>query len=423
MVKHANLFHHLVKKKILLAGDLILDRYTIGKTKRISPEAPVPVVLVEREEEKAGGAGNVALNLKALGMDVTLLGLIGDDQAGKNLQLLLQNNGIATQCVIQKGYKTPHKVRIIASSQQLVRVDFEEEGHLEKEAEEQLIKTIPALVSSHDLIAISDYAKGFLTNTLLRALIDEGRRQNKIVIVDPKGADFTKYANATLIKPNLSEAFAAAKIVTRSLDEAARAIFQRVPFDTLMITRSEDGISLFFKDGKREDHPVVSRQVRDGTGAGDTVLAMLAASLANHLSISESCDLANIAAACSIEKLGCVQVTLPEVARRMIELQPGNKIFSKESIVALRQALYDEPFIVCEMKSLSEVNGALLRSLKAAKNDEERLKLVVAIEKEGSDEELLLHLSSLKDIDYVYVGPKVTMRDELKPEKTLSFCD
>jgi D-beta-D-heptose 7-phosphate kinase/D-beta-D-heptose 1-phosphate adenosyltransferase len=302
------------QKRVLVAGDFMLDRYTLGTCKRISPEAPVPIVAVDREEEKAGGAGNVVLNLISLGMNAIPFGRVGDDHAGSALIDHFQAEGVDTRYLVkEKGFQTPLKVRLIASSQQLLRVDFEKPKGISQETEELLLKQIPDMLADIDLVAISDYAKGFLTAKILSKLIEEAKKRSLIVISDPKGIDFTKYAGSTILKPNLSEALAQAPGIS-DLATVAQLVFSRVPLDVLMITRSEAGISLFYPGGKQEDHPVQPREVKDVTGAGDTVLATLSAALANKYSLGDATQLANIAAQIAVSRLGCARVTCAEIA-------------------------------------------------------------------------------------------------------------
>lgn len=303
----------ILPKKVLVAGDFMLDRYTFGKSTRISPEAPVPVVTVDREEERAGGAGNVALNLISLGMKAQVLGRVGDDAAARALLSSLADEGVDTSWLISEaGYTTPQKVRLIASNQQVARIDYEKITPLGASYEDELIAQIPEMLQNVSCVAISDYGKGFLTVRLLRALIDQARRNNIPVIADPKGKDFTKYSRATCLKPNLSEARAAMPLCD-TLRDAAQQILQNTQVDVLMVTKSEEGISLFYPDGKEDLFPVEAKEVKDVTGAGDTVLAMLAAAYSNDIPIREGAQLANIAAQVAVQRIGCARVSLSEV--------------------------------------------------------------------------------------------------------------
>ncbi len=304
----------MVIKKVLVAGDFFLDAYTIGKASRLSPEAPVPVVLVEREEFKAGGAGNVCLNLKTQGVRVKAFGRVGDDEKGEILRGTLQNESIETAALFShKGYKTAVKHRIIAGYQQIVRIDYEKiTPYLSNGV------CFDELFFDVGVLAISDYGKGFLSPSLLQQLIKEAKERSIPVISDPKGRDFTLYSGSTIIKPNEGEAYEAAGLDRGSaLEKVADLLFKQVNMDILMITRSDKGISLFFKEGGRQDFPVVAHQVRDVTGAGDTVLATLAASFLKGLSIEEAVMRSNAAASLVIERLGCATVTNDEIEERM----------------------------------------------------------------------------------------------------------
>ncbi len=214
MVKFIGALSRLSRSKVLVAGDLVVDTYTIGKARRISPEAPVAVINVQREEQRPGMAGNVLLNLLSMGCDVSAISRVGNDSSGIMLRSLLEAEGIDTSGIIQEhNYTTPVKNRIIAENQQIVRVDYENVTPLQQESEQILIKRLPELLKDVKVVAISDYGKGFLTDKLLEALIDNATALKIPVITDPKGLDFTKYRRSTLIKPNLSEAYAAAGVV------------------------------------------------------------------------------------------------------------------------------------------------------------------------------------------------------------------
>ena len=408
MVKLTHVFNQIEERKILVAGDFMVDRYTFGKSKRISPEAPVPVILVDSEEERAGGAGNVVLNLVSLGMQVTALGRVGDDAAGQVVKSCLTKEGVEASAIFcQKGFQTPQKARVIASNQQIVRIDYENITPLELSLEAEIVKAIDAIVQFQDIVAISDYAKGFLTDAVLQAIITAARKYNIPVIADPKGIEFTKYNRATVLKPNLSEAYAASNLPGRPLTEVAAAIFAKVDVDVLMVTRSEAGISLYYPDGSFEDHPVQVRQIRDVTGAGDTVLAVLCCALANGLSLSEATALSNIAATVAVERVGCARVTLSEIARRMIELHAPSKIFENAHSSALVQALKGKEFIQLQLPSDCKVDADLLRCLRKLASDKvkESKELVVTISDPGLDEELVSVLASLKDVDYIHISP------------------
>ena len=282
MVKLARTFSHFRPFKALVMGDFMLDTYTTGRVKRISPEAPVPVMEVLKQESRPGGAGNVVLNLTTLGATVYAVGRIGSDKEGEELKQHLFSADTSS-LLVEPNYKTPVKNRLIADSQQLIRVDFETITPLKPELEEAVIIRLKELIPQVDVVAISDYGKGFLTQSLIQAALQIAKEAKIPAIVDPKGSDFTKYRGATVLKPNLSEAYAAAKCPPHaSLDDVAKQLLTLA--DILLITRSEAGISIFNADG-RTDFPVRSKEVKDVTGAGDTVLAMICLGLANGLDI------------------------------------------------------------------------------------------------------------------------------------------
>lgn len=388
---------------VCVIGDFMFDTYTTGKVQRISPEAPVSVLHVQNEESRPGGAGNVALNLISLGAKVTVIGRIGKDAAGEELHASLEKEGVnADGLFIQKGYKTPVKNRFIADAQQVLRVDFETVTMLPEDVEQQAINMIPFLLKEAQIVAISDYAKGFLTPTLLATIFETAKEKNIAVIVDPKGDDFAKYAGATVLKPNLQEAYAAAKLPAGSpLDRVASAIFKKVDVDLLMITRSEAGISVFSKEGEQSDFPVRSKEVKDVTGAGDTVLAMLSVAMANGLDIKYSTQLANLAAGIAIERLGCARIDLSDLAHRLLEFDVENKIFDEEHLFALQQALQGKKYHVLGLHSAHGMSTALFRSIRKLSCRQRDTKLIIYVRDTDPDEEFVSLLSSLAEVDFV----------------------
>jgi D-glycero-beta-D-manno-heptose-7-phosphate kinase len=304
----------LERRQILLVGDLMLDQYTYGTISRISPEAPVPVLNPQRQESRPGGAGNAALNLVSLDQKVRLLGRVGNDNPGQTIRRALDRDGVDTSAiVIDETTPTPLKNRLIASGQQMMRLDQEEIRPLPIPLEHAFEARLPEILDGVDLVAISDYGKGLLTPSFLQILITAARAAHIPVLIDPKGRDFTRYAGATLLKPNLHEATEAAGLGHEAtLDHVADALLAHV--DSLLITRSEKGMSLFRSDHPRVDFPVEALEVRDVTGAGDTVLAVLAAALANALPLDEAAELANRAAALAVARFGCARITTADLA-------------------------------------------------------------------------------------------------------------
>lgn len=402
MVRLTGTISKFDKRCILVAGDLMVDTYTIGKARRISPEAPVAVVQVTKEEKRPGGAGNVVLNLISLGATVNVVGRIGHDPSSLFLQQALRDENVNIDGLfIQECFSTPTKNRIIADNQQIVRVDYETVTPLPETLEEEIIKGLPALLAGVDAVAISDYGKGFLSRTLLNALIDHARERNIPVITDPKGVDFTKYAGTHLIKPNLSEAYAAAGLpVEASIDAVASRLLEIADAEILMVTRSEAGISVFHRNGLREDFPVRSREIKDVTGAGDTVLAMLTFALANRLSIGEAAQLSNVAAGLSIERFGCARITLSEVARRLLELDSTNKVFDEDHLFALKEALKGREYSLLGISGTSEMTPAIFyaihRLARQSTGD-----IVVYLNGTEPQEELASMLASLNEVNFI----------------------
>lgn len=411
MVKLCGMLSRFSPIRVLVIGDFMLDTYTAGKVKRISPEAPVSVLHVQKEESLPGGAGNVALNLTSLGAKVIAVGRIGYDLAGDDLRNSLEREGVDVEnLLLQKGYKTPVKNRLIADAQQILRVDFETPSLLPGQIEEEILEKLPLLIDKVQIVAISDYAKGFLSRSLLEKIIQMATAKQIPVIVDPKGNDFSKYSGATVIKPNLSEAYAAAKLPQEaSLDQVANAIFETCGVEMLIVTRSEAGISLFNKAGQQFDFPVRSKEVKDVTGAGDTVLSMISIALANQLDIKYAAQLANIAAGMAIERLGCARINLSEMAERLLEFDVENKIFDEEHLFALQQVLKGKRYTVLGVDSQQGMSTALFRSLRKLSSREPEKKLIAYVCDNDPDEEFISLLSSLAEVDFI-----VLKRESLK---------
>ena len=420
MVKLTRIFNQINPTKVLVVGDLMLDTYTIGKVRRISPEAPVAVLHVQSEEHRPGGAGNVILNLISLGVNVVALGRVGPDHAGELLRQTLSDEGVLVDgIVIQSGYQTPVKNRIIADNQQVVRVDREQASAIPEQLEQEVIDSLPSLLDGISVVAISDYDKGFLSRTLLAALIDLAKQRKIPVIADPKGIDFTKYQGATVIKPNLGEAYAAANLPMHApLEQAAARVLQQTQAETLMITRSEAGISLFHRDGNRQDFPVRVREIKDVTGAGDTVLATLTCVVANGLSINAAAQLSNIAAGIAIEHFGCARVTLSELARRMIEDDIENKVFEEEHLYVLHEALRGRQYAllsICSADGLTSLIFSTIRELARKENRD----LLVYVREASPDAEFIDLLASLCEVDFIILKSESLQRltQQIFPEE------
>lgn len=411
-------FSKLQERRILVAGDLMLDTYTIGKARRISPEAPVAVIHVEKQEELLGGAGNVLLNLKALGAKPYILGRIGNDSPGQILTKALQLEGISVEGILVSNvFKTPVKNRIVSDNQQIVRVDHEWITPLTDDEEDQIIKRLPHLLDQVELVAISDYAKGFLTPKVLKALIQEAHKRNLFIIADPKGNDFSKYKGVNLIKPNLSEAYAAANAAPDSpLNSVAHKILERFDIEKLLITRSADGISLFTNHGVRQDFPVKVKQVRDVTGAGDTVLAMLAFALANELEMETAISFSNIAAGIAVEQFGCAQVTLGALAQRLLSLDVRNKVFDMEHLDALEAALEHGSCTLVNLSGTALPQAEMIEKLSEHKQKSNQ-PILGLIEDQKPSPQVVSAIAALQPIDFLLLN---SSKERLK-KSTLQF--
>lgn len=298
--------------KVLVVGDVMLDRYWSGPTGRISPEAPVPVVKVEHNEERPGGAANVALNVAALGAKARLLGLTGNDEAADALQDKMLGVGVECDFVRLATHPTITKLRVMSRNQQLLRLDFEDSFAVD-DAAPLTEKTRTALTEA-GVIVLSDYAKGALTQ--VQTLIQAANQAGVPVLVDPKGCEFEKYRGATLLTPNMSEFEA---VVGKVKDEQelvtrGRELMQQLDIKALLVTRSEHGMTLIHADEHELHLPAQAHEVFDVTGAGDTVIATLATALAAGLHLDEACALANVAASIVVGKLGTSTVSAIELA-------------------------------------------------------------------------------------------------------------
>lgn len=296
--------------RVLVVGDVMLDRYWFGEVSRISPEAPVPVVKVERTEERPGGAANVARNIAALGAQATLLSVVGADEAGQSLARLLAESAIEASLHEDAQLNTTVKLRVIARQQQLLRIDFENwPAH---EVLQAKLAEFEARVPHCDVVILSDYGKGGLTH--IAEMIRIAREYGKPVLVDPKGDDYARYAGASIVTPNRAEL---REVVGRWKDEADLA--QRVAklraelaLDAVLLTRSEEGMTLFAADETIHE-PAQAREVYDVSGAGDTVIATLAVMLAAGRPLPEAMRLANRAAGVVVGKLGTATCSLEEL--------------------------------------------------------------------------------------------------------------
>ncbi len=368
--------------RVLVVGDLMLDRYWHGDTGRISPEAPVPVVHVRDADERPGGAGNVALNLASLGVGVTLVGMTGDDEAADTLADRLAAAGIDCRLLRQAGMPTVTKLRIMSRHQQLIRLDFEE-GFAGCDPA-PLLATCRAAVEDAGALVLSDYGKGTLQQ--LRPLIGLARQAGIPVLVDPKHTDFSHYAEASLITPNQAEFEAVVGPCRNEGELVARgqALIRAHRLGGLLITRGEQGMTLL-REGAPERHlPARAREVYDVTGAGDTVIAVLAGALAAGSDLEEATGLANLAAGIVVGKLGTATVTLPELqAATRLQQEAGQGVLSRDQLqLALAQARTAGERIVMTNGCFDILHAGHVGYLAAARRLGDRL--VVAVNDDDS---------------------------------------
>ncbi len=312
-------------KTVLVLGDVMLDRFIYGAVDRISPEAPVPVIAVEKETAMLGGAGNVARNVAALGARAVLIGLVGQDDAGVTLRGMIDaEHGLEAELVADPKRRTTEKVRYISGSHQMLRVDREDRGPGDAAT---LLGAFKARLASADVVVLSDYAKGVLTPEVVRRAIDAARALGKPVIVDPKSRDFARYDGATLIKPNRKEAAEATGIIDNSdeaSEEAGAAILAMAPdLEAALITRGGAGMTLSVRGQPHVHLPATAIEVFDVSGAGDTVAATLALSVAAGASLADAAHLANLAGGLVVAKLGTDVVTAAELAAVAGAAEPG----------------------------------------------------------------------------------------------------
>ena len=296
--------------RILVVGDVMLDRYWHGEVARISPEAPVPVVHIQREENRLGGAANVALNIRTLGARVTLLSMVGQDDAARSLRQLLDVQGIDAELGEDPGMETIVKLRVIGRSQQMLRIDFEKEPDHEVLA--GMLERFAALLAQHDAVLFSDYGKGGLAH--IPRMIRLAREAGKPVLIDPKGSDWARYSGASVITPNRAEL---AQVMgswsnEAQLHEKAQALRQKLDLQALLVTRSEEGMTLFEAE-RVSSVPANAREVADVTGAGDTVIATLALMVACGLDLPQAMDWANRAGGLVVAKFGTASLTYEEL--------------------------------------------------------------------------------------------------------------
>ncbi|MCE9582288.1 MAG: D-glycero-beta-D-manno-heptose-7-phosphate kinase [Planctomycetes bacterium] len=435
ITRQTELLRAFGRPRILVAGDLLLDRYLWGKVERISPEGPIPILHVQREEERPGGAANVATNLVALGARAACAGAVGDDAAGKQLLAVMKAAGIDTSAVVTDASKpTPIKTRCIAQSQQMLRVDREKTSALAPKSERELIKRIDKQVAKCDLVVISDYNKGVLTDAVLSAVMKAGKKRGKPVIVGPKGDSYGKYWGCTAVAPNLKELRIATGMPAGTDDEirqAAESLLSELGCEFVLVTRGDKGMSLFRPGGKPLHVAARPRQVYDVAGAGDTSVATLGLALACGASPEDAVRLANTAGGIAVTKVGVATVTRQEIMEDLgeeHELRTA-KIRTVEELQARMKEHRDRQQTVAFTNGCFDVlHVGHLRTLRFARAQGDVL--VVGINSDASvktlkgpdrpivgENERAQVLAALEDVDYVVIFGEKTPVDLLKKLK------
>jgi D-beta-D-heptose 7-phosphate kinase/D-beta-D-heptose 1-phosphate adenosyltransferase len=370
---------------VLVIGDVMLDRYWYGTSARVSQEAPVPIVDIETDEDRPGGAANVALNLAALGLDVTLIGVVGDDDAARILRQKLAAANVGSEMIVVADWPTIVKVRVVSRRQQMLRMDFEKP--ITADVQAALTRAFRAHVADADVVVLEDYDKGTLAQP--GQFIDIAHQHGKRVVVDPKFKPFDAYRGADVIKPNNAEfghASGRASIASdyRDLVAAAVELANRFDFGALVVTRGEEGMSVIERDGAHHHVPARAVDVFDETGAGDTVAAALAAGLAAGCSVRESAMLANLAAGIVVTKSGTATVSVPELRRELAtEGHTDRGVLSRaELIEAVEDARRDGERIVFTNGCFDILHAGHVAYLEEARALGDRL--VVAVNDDAS---------------------------------------
>ncbi|MBI2428094.1 MAG: D-glycero-beta-D-manno-heptose-7-phosphate kinase [Ignavibacteriales bacterium] len=306
------LFSGISGKRIAVIGDVMIDRYIWGNVSRISPEAPVPVVEVESESTRLGGAANVAHNIASLGAQTLLIGVAGDDASGREMiKILAEQHAASTGIIIDPTRPTTVKTRVIAHSQHVVRIDSEEKKDVDISIQKKIVAVLQNSIDAIDGIIIEDYNKGVIVKDLIYAAIDLARKHNKVITVDPKFNNFFEYKNVSVFKPNIKETEEALGKKLRTEEDvlaAGRSLLEKLNVENVLVTRSEKGMNLFEKNGSVTHIPTRARDVADVSGAGDTVIATLTAMLTAGASVREAAILAKMAGGIVVGEVGIVPI-------------------------------------------------------------------------------------------------------------------
>ncbi len=313
-----NLLEKFSNVRVLIVGDVMIDQYWWGSVERISPEAPVPIVNLKKKSLVAGGAANVAANIAGLGAKPYLIGVVGGDSESESFSKILDNINVSSENLVYlENRPTTVKTRIIAHSQQITRIDHENTSLLNFDEEELLWKQIELVIDETDIVLISDYAKGVVTENIAMRLITTSVSKNKFVIVDPKGKNYQKYKFATILTPNQKEAFEATGLENteeNTIDSVGKQLLENLSLEGLIVTRGEDGMTLFQNHKESQNLPASARNVYDVTGAGDTVIATLTVAIGAGSDFFTAAKLANLAAGFVVEKVGTTAIKVSDLA-------------------------------------------------------------------------------------------------------------
>ena len=417
--------------KILVIGDLMIDHYLWGKCERISPEAPVQIVNIDKESSVLGGAGNVINNLRALGSKVDVLSVIGDDLVANELKILLKDIEVqSNMLIIEKNRKTSKKSRLIASQQQVLRYDNESIENISNISEEEIINKLKTNILNYNVIILSDYGKGVLTRKLTQEIISISNENKIKVFVDPKGKDYSKYKGAYTLTPNKKEAIEATSITikdNKTLEEAIKKLKEECNLKVSIITLSESGIAIF--DDNLRIKPTVAREVYDVTGAGDTVIASIAFAIANDMKIDDAIQFANLAAGVVVGKIGSATATLDEIYEYESSLNKSNSsshIKSFEEIETLAKKLHAKgKKIVFTNGCFDILHAGHVKYLEEAKSygdililglnaDSSVKKLKGPTRPINNQEDRAYILASLESVDYVVIFEEETPYELIK---------
>ncbi|MDX4050966.1 D-glycero-beta-D-manno-heptose-7-phosphate kinase [Aliarcobacter skirrowii] len=419
------------KPNILVIGDLMIDHYLWGSCDRISPEAPVQVVNVKKENSVLGGAGNVINNLVSLGSSVEVISVIGDDSVANELKTLLSNIGVSfDNLVVEKGRKTSKKSRLMASNQQVLRYDSESVDEISKNSSNKILEILEKNIKNYSAIILSDYKKGVLTTTLTQDIIKLANRHKIKVLADPKGKDFSKYKGAYTLTPNKKEAIEATNIDIKdekSLVEALKSLKQNCNLEVSLITLSEQGIAIF--DDELFTSPTAAREVFDVTGAGDTVIASITFALSCGVDIKKALYFANLAAGVVVGKIGSATATLDEIYEYESQLNKSSssshiktfdeieklakKLHSQGKKIVFTNGCFDI-LHVGHVKYLEEAKSygdVLILGLNA---DSSVRKLKGSSRPINSQDDRAYILASLESVDYVVIFEEETPYELIK---------